>query len=171
MRSLLASAGVLALMAIAGCGAGDDESDNAGGSATETGAAPAPQRDGTTNEAGTGITIKAADNSDLGTILFDGKDGPVYLFDKETSDRSECYGDCARAWPPVVTDGSPRAGRGAQAAKLGTTQRRDGTMQVTYAGHPLYYYEGDSPGEVRCNDVEEFGGLWLVLDPSGKTVQ
>ena len=71
----------------------------------------------------------------------------------------------------MLTEGEPEASGGADAKLLGTTDRDDGTTQVTYAGQPLYYYVDDRPGEVLCHDVVEFGGLWLVVEPSGDAVQ
>jgi predicted lipoprotein with Yx(FWY)xxD motif len=109
--------------------------------------------------------------SETGDILFDGDDQAIYLFDKEGSSRSECYGACAQAWPPLLTNGRPRPGPGLQATLLGTTERRDGRTQATYNGHPLYSYVSDGPGQVLCHNVEEFGGLWLVVDPAGNAVQ
>jgi predicted lipoprotein with Yx(FWY)xxD motif len=106
--------------------------------------------------------------SRFGTVLFDGRGQVVYLFDKETSAKSRCYGDCAVAWPPVLTSGTPEAAGEADPSLLGTTTRRDGSTQVTYAGHPLYYYVHDGVGEILCHDVVEFGGLWLVVTPSGR---
>jgi predicted lipoprotein with Yx(FWY)xxD motif len=94
----------------------------------------------------------------------------LYLFDAETGSRPRCYGACAKAWPPFLTKGGPRAFEGARAKLLGTTRRRDGRLQVTYRGHPLYYYVSDSPGRILCQDVEEFGGTWLVVQPSGLPV-
>ncbi len=108
--------------------------------------------------------------SQIGTILFDGDQRAIYLFDKESSKRSECYGACAAAWPPVLTKGDPEAKGGLDASLLGTTERDDGSTQVTFGGHPLYYYVDDPPGEVLCHNVEEFGGLWLVLEPGGGPV-
>jgi predicted lipoprotein with Yx(FWY)xxD motif len=110
--------------------------------------------------------------SNYGRILFDGKGRALYLFTRESSRRSRCYGACAAAWPPFLTKGAPRARSGAQSTLLGTTRRRDGKRQVTYAGHPLYYYVGDrKPGQVLCQNVEEFGGTWLVVEPSGAAVR
>jgi predicted lipoprotein with Yx(FWY)xxD motif len=160
----------VAALALAGCG-GDDDSDD-GGAATEA-AAPtqtateAAGGAGATGEAGT--TIKTAD-SQYGQVLFDGADQAIYFFDKEQGSKSECYGACAEAWPPVTTEGTPQAGAGAKAGLLGTTTRDDGTTQVTYAGRPLYYYVDDPKGEVLCHNVDEFGGLWLAVAPSGDPV-
>jgi predicted lipoprotein with Yx(FWY)xxD motif len=116
-----------------------------------------------------GTLVKVVD-SQYGRVLADGRGEAFYLFDKERSARSECYGDCARSWPPVLARArsGPRAGRGATARLLGTTRRRDGKVQVTYAGHPLYYYVHDEPGLIRCHDVFEYGGTWLVVKPDGR---
>ena len=116
-----------------------------------------------------GIRIKAVD-SQFDMIVGDGRGQAVYLFDREKTKKSECYGDCARAWPPVLTRGRPVAGRGIRGRLLGTTRRRDGKRQVTYDGRPLYYYVDDAPGRVLCHNVSEFGGLWLVVRPGGTPV-
>lgn len=117
-----------------------------------------------------GTEVVAAD-SQYGSVLFDSHQQAIYYFDKETSDTSRCYGACAEAWPPVLTEGDPRAGDGADAKLLGTTERDDGSTQVTYNGHPLYYYVDDPRGEVLCHGVVEFGGVWLAVDPGGEAVQ
>jgi predicted lipoprotein with Yx(FWY)xxD motif len=107
-------------------------------------------------------------NSDFGRVIADAKGEAFYLFDKESSKRPRCYGACAQVWPPVLTKGKSVAGSGVKQSLLGTTKRSDGKLQVTYAGHPLYYYVDDSPGTILCHDVEEFGGLWLVVKPDGE---
>ncbi len=106
--------------------------------------------------------------SQFGRVIADGKGEAFYLFDKESSKKPRCYGACASVWPPVLTKGKPTAGSGAKQSLLGTTKRANGKLQVTYAGHPLYYYVDDSPGTILCHDVEEFGGLWLVVKPNGQ---
>ena len=116
-----------------------------------------------------GITI-ATGESQFGEVLFDGDERAIYYFDKEKTSRSECYGACAVAWPPVLTDGRPVSGGGAQSELLGTTERNDGTTQVTYDGRPLYYYVDEPAGEVLCHNVDEFGGLWLAVQPDGAPV-
>ena len=108
--------------------------------------------------------------SQFGRIVGDGPGLAVYIFDKERRGRSECYGACAKAWPPVPAKGRPVAGAGIDADLLGTTRRRNGKRQLTYRGQPLYYYEHDRPGLVLCHDVVEFGGTWLVIRPSGRPV-
>jgi predicted lipoprotein with Yx(FWY)xxD motif len=108
-----------------------------------------------------------------GPILFDGKNRVLYGF---TRDRrggpSRCYGACAAAWPVYYSKGGGlRAGRGVRQALLGTVRRRDGRRQVTYNGWPLYYYAHEGPGEVKCQNVREFGGLWLVVRANGRLVR
>ena len=101
-------------------------------------------------------------------MLYDAEGQAIYLFDLERGRPSaRCYEECADAWPPVLTLGAPVAGRGARAALLGTTERRDGGTQVTYNGHPLYFYAHEGPYEVLCHGVEEFGGTWLAVQPDG----
>lgn len=100
-------------------------------------------------------------------MLFDRSGQAIYLFEKESGPRAACYGACAAAWPPVLTDGRPRAVGDVRQRLLGTTTRRDGSRQVTYGGHPLYYYAHEDKGEVLCHDVEQFGALWLVVRPDG----
>jgi predicted lipoprotein with Yx(FWY)xxD motif len=113
-----------------------------------------------------------AHSSHFGQILFDGKGFVLYAFTKDPRGRSACYGACAAAWPPYLVRSGPRAGAGVKSKLLGTTRRRDGKLQVTYAGRPLYYYVGDrSPNEIRCQNVDEFSGLWLVARPNGTLVR
>jgi predicted lipoprotein with Yx(FWY)xxD motif len=113
-----------------------------------------------------------AHSSRFGRILFDGKGFVLYAFTKDPRGRSACYGACAAAWPPYLVRRAPRAGAGVKGRLLGTTRRTDGKLQVTYAGRPLYYYVGDrSPNEIRCQNVDEFGGLWLVARPNGTLVR
>jgi len=115
----------------------------------------------------TGRTIEVVD-SDYGRVVADGKGEALYLFDAEGGSRPKCYGNCASAWPPVLTKGRRVAAAGAKQRLLGTTRRANGKLQVTYAGHPLYHYVGDSPGTILCHDVAEFGGTWLVVMPDGR---
>ena len=167
---------VVGSMAVAGCG-GDDWTPAAGAQqrtiATSTqGAvdvgpdkgddAPKPtaaKRDGTK------ITVG---ESQFGEMLFNSKKQAIYIFEKDPADTSVCYADCAKAWPPVFTDGAPVAGKDVNASLLGTVKRRDGRLQATYAGKALYYYAHESPGEVRCHNVNLNGGLWWVVGPNGK---
>jgi predicted lipoprotein with Yx(FWY)xxD motif len=117
-------------------------------------------------EVSTGTVITSED-SDFGTILFDDAGQAIYIWEVEESDVAECYGDCAVQWPPVLTDGTPVAAGDVNSELLGTTERNDGTTQVTYNGHPLYYYAHEGPGEVKCHNVSTHGGLWWVVQPNG----
>jgi predicted lipoprotein with Yx(FWY)xxD motif len=118
-----------------------------------------------------GVTLKVTRSDDFGKVLMNKGGLALYLFTKDGKGPSECYGDCATAWPPLLTKGKPRAGRGAIARKLGTTKRSDGTRQVTYGGHPVYFYVHDRPGLILCQDVFEFGGTWLLVNSAGKAVR
>jgi predicted lipoprotein with Yx(FWY)xxD motif len=110
--------------------------------------------------------------SDYGTILSNGSGRALYLFTADRGKSSNCSGDCATAWPPYIVKSKPVAGRGVRSGKIGTTRRDDGKLQATYAGHPLYFYEGDNePGEVLCQAVNEFGGYWYVVRSSGKAAR
>jgi predicted lipoprotein with Yx(FWY)xxD motif len=110
-------------------------------------------------------------NTSFGRILVDGKGRALYLFTREPSAKSRCYGQCAVAWPPFYARGKLRAGSGLDAGKLRSSRRRDGRRIVTYNGHPLYYYVSDrKPGQVTCHNVVEFGGTWLVVNPEGNAV-
>lgn len=117
-----------------------------------------------------GAVINAA-STRLGTILVDGSGRTLYLFVADKGTTSVCYGQCATYWPPVLTKGSPSAGAGVNAALLGTTSRSDGTVEVTYGGHPLYYFVTDKKaGDVTGQGINGFGGPWYVVAPSGMQV-
>jgi len=131
--------------------------------------------------AGSGAARASADaqatltvrSSPFGSILFDGRGRALYAF---TRDRrgggSRCYGACAQKWPVYFAGGRLVAGKGVKRSLLGTIRRRDGRRQITYNGRPLYHYVGDkSPGQVLCQNVDEFGGTWLVVRPSGVLVR
>ena len=115
----------------------------------------------------TGGTVITTGDSASGTMLFDGAGQAIYIWELEESDRAECYDDCAVAWPPVLTDGMPSATGSVSSDLLGTTKRTDGSTQVTYNGHPLYYYAHEGVGEVKCHNISTHGGLWWVIQPSG----
>ena len=100
-------------------------------------------------------------------MLYDATRHPIYLFDAESGDQPKCYDDCAEAWPPVLTKGEPRARGAVRTDLLGTTSRTDGRTQVTYDGHPLYFYAHEGKYEVLCHDIVEYGGAWLVVRPDG----
>jgi predicted lipoprotein with Yx(FWY)xxD motif len=95
----------------------------------------------------------------------------LYLFEKDTGMKSTCNGACATFWPPVTTEGAAKVGSGLDAGKLGTTARTDGETEVTYNGHPLYYYAGDKqPGDTTGQGLNAFGALWYVVSPAGREV-
>jgi predicted lipoprotein with Yx(FWY)xxD motif len=107
--------------------------------------------------------------TNLGTILVDSRGMTLYLYAQDTSGTSTCYDQCASFWPPLVVTGSPVAGQGIDASLLGTTTRTDGTTQVTYAGHPLYFFAKDAqPGDTAGQGV---GGVWNAVSPSGAKVE
>jgi predicted lipoprotein with Yx(FWY)xxD motif len=109
--------------------------------------------------------------SALGKTLVDSRGRTLYLFEADGARRSRCNGGCATAWPPYLTSGSPHAGTGVTGSLVGTTTRGDGGTQVTYSGHPLYYYVGDAkPGDHAGQGVNQFGAKWYVLDPHGTKI-
>lgn len=111
-------------------------------------------------------------SSSFGRVLFDGRGFVLYAFTRDKNGRSACYGACAKAWPVYYAKATLRAGTGIKRSLIGTTKRRDGRRQITYAGRPLYYYVGDTKaGQILCQNVVEFGGTWLVVRPTGKLVR
>jgi predicted lipoprotein with Yx(FWY)xxD motif len=107
-------------------------------------------------------------SSEYGKTLFGPSGKVVYVFDADRGSSSRCYGACATAWPPLLTTAAPLAGPGIKASLLGTTKRKDGTLQVTYNRQPLYYYEADKVGKVMCQHADMHGGLWLIIKPNGQ---
>lgn len=106
--------------------------------------------------------------SEFGKTIADDAGEALYLFDADTTTRSTCYDACAVAWPPLLAKKEPTVSSALDPGLVGTTKRTDGTRQVTYNGHPLYYYVGDSPGVIKCQNIFEYGGNWLVVKPNGK---
>jgi predicted lipoprotein with Yx(FWY)xxD motif len=165
------------LLALASCG--DDEGGGGAPSGGGYGAAPAERDETATDGAATvtesepappmkaGTTITLGD-SEFGSMLFDTKRQAIYIFELDREGETNCHGECAEAWPPVFTEGKPKAGKGVDASLLGTVKRRDGRLQVTYAGKPLYFYAHEGPGEVKCHNVNLNGGLWWVIGPDGE---
>jgi predicted lipoprotein with Yx(FWY)xxD motif len=150
----LAAAGAIA----AGCGSNNSGGSGSGASSSTSGAQSA------------GATVSTA-STPLGRILVDGSGRTLYLFEKDRPDQSACAGACAAAWPVDQSGGSPKAGSGVTASMLGTIKRSDNTTQVTYSGHPLYYYSGDSgAGQQNGQGLDAFGAKWFVVAPTGKAV-
>jgi predicted lipoprotein with Yx(FWY)xxD motif len=107
----------------------------------------------------------------LGRILVDSRGITLYDFVKDKGKTSVCYGACAALWPPVLTHGKPVAGLGVKRSLLGTTKRNDGKLEVTYGGHPLYYFVTDrKPGQTTGQGVNQFGGPWWVLSSTGREI-
>jgi predicted lipoprotein with Yx(FWY)xxD motif len=163
----------IALLAFAGCGSSNDSSSSSGGGAYGSGEESTAKPTSSNSSGSTGAAvITAASAPELGRIVVDSEGFTLYDFHKDKGTTSACYGACAKVWPPLLTEGSPQAGEGAMSSKLGTTKRKDGTTQVTYAGHPLYTYEADTkPGDTKGNDFSSFGGEWYALQPSGEEAE
>jgi predicted lipoprotein with Yx(FWY)xxD motif len=169
--ALLAGLGAAALLTAA-CGSSStgtpaSTGGGAGGGGGGYGQAPASSNAAPATQAAA-ISARAAS---LGDILVGPNGHSVYLFEKDAGTTSSCSGACATAWPPVTTSGAPTATGAVQAAQLGTTQRSDGTSQVTYAGHPLYYFVGDrAASDVRGQGLKNFGAGWYVVSPAGQKI-
>ena len=141
---------LLAAVAVAGCG-------------SNTSGAPAPPK--TTN--GQSAMVGVA-NENLGSILVDSQGRTLYLFRRDSGTKSVCTGACAIDWPPLRATGKPAVGRGLQASAVATSKRSDGAAQVTYHGHPLYTYTGDSkPGDTSGQGLNAFGGAWFAVTSTG----
>jgi predicted lipoprotein with Yx(FWY)xxD motif len=187
----LALMAVLAVtaVAIAGCGGGSSStSESSSGSSSENassersessggygnGSGSSSENKAASSESGSGAesgagVVSLGNVQKLGMVLVDSNGMTLYDFHKDKGTTSSCYGPCAEGWPPMLTEGEPTVGNGASASKLGTTERKDGTMQVTYAGHPLYtFVEDKKPGETNGNDVSAFGAQWYALKGSGE---
>jgi predicted lipoprotein with Yx(FWY)xxD motif len=161
MQKLLITAAIASALLAAACGGTTP-------SAAASSPSPNPSPSAAASPAAAGTTIAVATNAKLGQILVDGKGMTVYLFVADTGTSSTCYTSCAAVWPPVLATGAPQAGAGSTASLLGTTTRTDGKIEVTYAGHPLYYFIQDkAAGDTTGQGINGFGGLWWVLTPSG----
>jgi len=157
---------VVAALTIVGCGGGGGSSSSSSGS-TKSEAASEPAA--TTTGQPQGAVVKVTSAGDLGKVIVDAEGMTMYDFHKDKGTTSACYGACAQAWPPLLTEGKPTATGGAEASLIGVTKRKDGTEQVTYNGHPLYgFVEDKKPGEANGNDVDAFGGEWYALMPNGE---
>ena len=161
-RLFAAAVTVFAAVIVSACG---DSTPSA------TAPSPSPATSPAASPAAAAATIMVATDAKLGAILVDGSGKTVYLFVADKTTASTCYTSCATIWPPVLTSGAPVAGTGATASLLGTTTRTDGKVEVTYAGHPLYYFIQDKKaGDTTGQGVDGFGGLWWVLSPAGKAI-
>jgi predicted lipoprotein with Yx(FWY)xxD motif len=162
---IAAAAAVAIVLVAAGCGT---SSGGGGGGASYS---VAPYRSISKTSAVSTTKIGVAKTS-LGRILVDSKGRTLYLFEKDKNHHSACYGQCAAYWPPLLSHGKPLARPGVRRSLLGTTRRANGTTQVTYGGHPLYRYSGDTkPGQTTGEGLHFFGGGWDVVSPAGKKVE
>jgi len=153
---IVTTLGVTAALAIAGFA-------SASGSSSHVAATPRAK-------ATSAATVKTRHGA-LGTYLVDSKGRTLYLWKADKGSKSTCSGSCAGAWPPLLTKGRPHAAGGASSSRLGTTRRSDGTTEVTYAGHPLYYYAGDTKaGQTTGQGNPGFGAPWYVVSTSGKAI-
>jgi predicted lipoprotein with Yx(FWY)xxD motif len=134
-------------------------------------AGSSPSASPSASPAASGAKIAVATSAKYGQILVDDKGLALYLFVADTGTASTCNGSCATIWPPVLTSGAPQAGAGVDASKLGTTTRADGKVEVTYGGHPVYYFLQDKkPGDTTGQGVNGFGALWGVMSPAGAAI-
>ena len=143
-------------------------------SSTSTSSSTPPAAGGTGSASaqggGSAMTITTKSGS-AGTYLTDGSGRTVYLWVKDPMGKSVCDGACAGAWPPVTTTGSPTASGSAMSSALTTFTRSDGTKQVLYDGHALYYFVGDtSPGATKGQGLDGFGAKWWLVAPSGASI-
>jgi predicted lipoprotein with Yx(FWY)xxD motif len=178
----IAAFAVLGILAVAGCGSSNDttgESSNGAGSAAaygggaygggESSSTTASEEGASTGGAGETTFVSTATAGDLGQVIVNSEGMTLYDFHKDKGTTSSCYGACESAWPPLSTSAKPQAEGGAQSSMLGTTERKDGTMQVTYNGHPLYTFAEDKKaGEANGNDFSAFGAQWYALMPNGE---
>ena len=158
----LAVAGVLVLAACGGSSTSSSSGSAAGDGAPAAGSA-----------GGSGATsVVGTKTGSLGTFLVDGKGRALYLWEADHGSTSTCTGACAQAWPPLTITGPPKASGAVRGSLLGTTKRADGSREVTYAGHPLYLFAGDSrAGQTTGEGSNGFGAPWWVVTPAGKALQ
>jgi predicted lipoprotein with Yx(FWY)xxD motif len=163
----LAVAGALVLAA---CGGSGTSSSSGSGSTPSYGAAK-PSTSSASSGSGA-ASVVSTKTSSLGTFLVDGNGRALYLWDADHGSKSTCSGACAQAWPPVTTTGTPKASGAVKASLLGITKRADGSREVTYAGHPLYTFAGDTKaGQTAGQGSNGFGAPWWVVTPAGKALQ
>jgi len=162
----------LAAVAVAGCGSSNNDDGSASASGSSGGGAYGGG--GSTASAASkssGAATISTRKSDLGTFLVDSQGRTLYLWVADKGSKSTCNGACAQAWPPTLTSGKPKAGKGVKASLLGTTKRSDGKTEVTYDGHPLYTFVQDkAPGDTTGQGSDGFGADWWVVAPNGKAI-
>jgi predicted lipoprotein with Yx(FWY)xxD motif len=161
-----------AVFVVAACGSNSNSGgsssggSSSGSSSSGSSSSNSSSGSGTTAASTSGTVITTRSGPD-GTYLAGGSGRAVYLWTADSSNSSMCSGACASAWPPVIATGHLTASGGAASADLGTIMRSDGTKQVTYGGHPLYYFAGDSgAGMTNGQGSNGFGAKWWLITPS-----
>jgi len=163
-RTSAAAALVGVSLLVAACGSSSSSSTSSSAAAT-----PTTSSTGSSVSA-SAVSISTAKGAD-GTYLTGASGRAVYLWVADSNGKSNCSGACASAWPPLITKATPVASAGLKAADLGTITRSDGSKQVTYNGHPLYYFAGDSgPGTTSGQGSDRFGANWWLVTPSGAAI-
>jgi predicted lipoprotein with Yx(FWY)xxD motif len=158
--AVLALAGALVLAA---CGTSGSSS---------TSSSYTPPASSTATSSPRPASVVGTRTSSLGTFLVDAKGRALYLWDADHGSMSTCSGACAQAWPPLTATGTPKASGQVKSSLLGTSTRSDGSREVTYAGHPLYYFAGDTtPGQTSGQGSDGFGSPWWVVSPAGQAIQ
>jgi predicted lipoprotein with Yx(FWY)xxD motif len=168
----LAALAVVGALLLAACGgsstSGSSTSSSSGASSTPGYGAAAPKATSSSSSA----SVVSTKTSALGTFLVDASGRALYLWDADHGSMSACTAACAQAWPPLTTTGTPKAGGAVKASLLGTTKRADGSREVTYAGHPLYTFSGDTQaGQTTGEGNNGFGAPWWVVTPGGAALQ
>jgi predicted lipoprotein with Yx(FWY)xxD motif len=170
--AVLAVAALVLGIAAAGCG-GNSSSSATPASGTNASSGSSGSSGGYGYGGGGGsssasaVTLKAV-SSPLGTILVDQDGKTLYLFEADSQNKSNCSGGCLSLWPPVMAKGTATAGSGVTAGMIGTAT---GSSQVTYAGHPLYWFSGDTKaGDTNGEGLDDFGGEWYAISPAGTAV-
>jgi len=174
MKNWMAAAACAAGIALAAtaCSSGSGSTSTAAApaasSATAQPGSPAPAGAASSSAA---MTIGLASVSGIdGKFLASRQGRTMYLFEADKSSASTCTGACAATWPPVTTAGLPMAGSGVEQSLLGTIKRSDGTEQVTYNGHPLYYFAADTAGMAKGQGYKDFGAGWYVVNAKGSKI-
>jgi predicted lipoprotein with Yx(FWY)xxD motif len=167
-RHLLSIASAAVALVVAGCGSASHGSGSGNtSSAGKAYGAPAANAPGASG----GAPLHVITDPKLGKIIVDARGRTLYDFVIDKGTTSVCYGACASLWPPYTTNGQPVAGKGVSPKLIGTTKRRDGASEVTYAGHPLYYYAPDrARGQITGQALNQFGAPWYALAPSGTEI-
>ncbi len=158
----------LAAGALLMAGCSSTSSPSAGAANNGAAGAPSSAAGGSGSAAASAVTVETH-TGPAGTYLTDGDGRTLYLWTADTGTSSNCNGSCASAWPPLT--GSASAGSGVTSSQLGSTTRSDGSTQVTYDGHPLYYFSQDaSAGQTAGQGSQQFGAAWWLVAPSGSAI-